>query len=127
MTGDLFDIEALSDDAGAESGSPTLVLRVHVQPGAGSSAVLGRRGGALALRVAPPPNDPRASTAAKSLIGSFLELEEEQIELVAGERAADKRFRILGVEASVLRRQLDEELARATKGSGSARGGRGGR
>jgi uncharacterized protein YggU (UPF0235/DUF167 family) len=127
VTGDLFEIEAISDDAGAEGALPALLLRVHVQPGAGSSAVLGRRGGSLALRVAPPPNDPRATAAAKELIANFLELAEEQVELASGERGADKRFRIVGVDASVLRRQIDEEISRAAKGAGGARGGRGGR
>jgi uncharacterized protein YggU (UPF0235/DUF167 family) len=127
VTGDLFEIETDSADEAAESTQPTLLLRIHVQPGAGSSAVLGRRGGALAVRVAPPPSDPRASAAAKALIATFLELPEERVELASGERGPEKRFRILGVDASVLRRQLDEELARAAKGAGGARGGRGGR
>jgi uncharacterized protein (TIGR00251 family) len=127
VTGDLFEIEALSADAQGESSLPALLLRVHVQPGAGSSAVLGRRGAALAVRVAPPPSDPRAAAAAKDLIKSFLELDDEQVELASGERGPEKRFRIVGVDEAVLRRQLDEELSRAAKGTGGARGGRGGR
>jgi len=48
MTAELFDVR--SDGA--------VVLRVHVQPGAGRTAVRGRYGDALKVSVAAPPPRP---------------------------------------------------------------------
>jgi uncharacterized protein YggU (UPF0235/DUF167 family) len=127
VTGDLFDIEVQTDQAEADAGSPALLLRVHLQPGAGSPAVLGRRGASLALRVAPPPRDPRSTSAAIHLIASVLDLSEDQVQLASGDSGADKRLRITGIDPAVLRRQLDDEIARVGRGRPIARGGRSGR
>jgi hypothetical protein len=124
---DLFDLDADSRSDETESEEPGLILRVHLQPGAGPTAVLGRHGDALALRVAPPPADPRANQAARSFLAELLSISLERVELVSGEKSREKRFRTTGVEAAVLRRQLDEEIERSARGRGSARAGRGGR
>jgi uncharacterized protein (TIGR00251 family) len=127
VAADLFDLEADAQSEEPGSKAPGLILRVHLQPGAGPTAVLGRHGDALALRVAPPPADPRANEAARSFLAELLSISPESVELVSGEKSREKRFKTTGVEASVLRRQLDEEIDRSTRGRGGARGGRGGR
>jgi uncharacterized protein len=124
---DLFDLEADSPSEGTASKAPGLILRVHLQPGAGPTAILGRHGDALALRVAPPPADARANEAARSFLAELLSISPENVELVSGEKSREKRFRTTGIDATVLRRQLDEEIERSARGRGSARGGRGGR
>jgi uncharacterized protein YggU (UPF0235/DUF167 family) len=77
--------------------------------------------------VAPPPADARANDAARSFLAELLSISLESVELVSGEKSREKRFRTTGVEASVLRRQLDDEIDRSARGRGGARGGRGGR
>jgi hypothetical protein len=127
VAADLFDpeVDARSDEPGSKA--PALILRVHVQPGAGPTAVLGRNGDALALRVAPPPSDPRSNEAVRSFLAELLSIPPESVELVSGEKGREKRFKTTGVEASVLRRRLDDEIDRSGRGRGGARGGRGGR
>jgi hypothetical protein len=127
VAADLFDLEADVQSDGQEAKAPGLILRVHLQPGAGPTAILGRQGDALVLRVAPPPADARANDAARSFLAELLSISPESVELVAGEKSREKRFRTTGVEASVLRRQLDDEIDRSARGRGGARGGRGGR
>jgi uncharacterized protein (TIGR00251 family) len=127
VAADLFDpeVDAKSDEPGSEV--PALILRVHVQPGAGPTAVLGRNGDALALRVAPPPSDPRSNEAVRSFLAELLSISQESVELVSGEKGREKRFKTTGVEASVLRRQLDDAIDQSGRGRAGARGGRGGR
>ncbi len=127
MATDLFDVDAEARDDATTPAQPALILRVHLQPGAGPTVVLGRRGDALSLRVAPPPGDPRANEAARGFLAELLSIPPERVELVAGDKSREKRFRTTGVEAADLRRQLDEEIERSARGRGSARGGRGGR
>ena|SRR5487761_1972941 len=124
VTGDLFEIEPPSEDAEVDSSTPAVLLRVHLQPGAGASSILGRRGDSLAIRVAPPSSSPMATTAAMAFLSGLLDLDASAIELQGGERGPEKRFRISGVDPTALRRQLDEEISRAGRGGGSARGAR---
>ena len=89
-----------------------IVLRVHVQPGAGRSAIVGRHGDALKLRVAAPPVEGRANEAARALLAEALGVPESDVELTSGQSSRAKRFRLRGLDAEEadkrLRVALDE-------------------
>lgn len=114
MPGDLFDIVEGSADA------PEIVLRLHVQPGAGRAAVVGRHGDALRVKVAPPPMDGRANAAVLAFVAELFEVPSAKVELASGERSRDKRVRVRGIAPDAAERTLDEAIERA----GSAVGGR---
>jgi uncharacterized protein (TIGR00251 family) len=101
---DVDDLYSIEDDA--------IVLAVHVQPRAGRSAILGRHGRALKLRVAAPPVDDRANAAAVALLAEEFGVAAGDIELVAGQRSRLKRFRIRNTDhdefATRLRRTVDD-------------------
>jgi uncharacterized protein len=107
---DLYDVER---DA--------VVLRVHVQPGAGRSAVVGRHGTSLKVRVAAPPVDGRANEAAVALIAETLGVKEGGVELVSGQRSRLKRFRIRGIDAEDVEFRLRQALAEADSRVGEPR------
>jgi uncharacterized protein (TIGR00251 family) len=92
------------------------VVRVHVQPGAGKTAVVGRHGRALKLRVAAPPVGGKANAAAAELLASTFGVKEKEVELVAGDTSRLKRYRVKGVEVedvdAALRRVLADADAR---------------
>jgi uncharacterized protein (TIGR00251 family) len=92
-----------------------VTLAVHVQPRAGRTAIVGRHGDALKMRVAAPPVDDRANAAAAELIVEVLGVAKGDVELVSGARSRLKRFRVKGVEREtvieVLERVLDEAKA----------------
>jgi uncharacterized protein len=92
-----------------------VIVRVHVQPGAGRTAVVGRHGDALKVRVAAPPQDGRANEAAAALIADILGVAASSVELVSGPASRAKRFRVKGVEAddasTLLRTALDASAA----------------
>lgn len=121
MTDDLFDV----DDGGA------VVLRLHVQPGAGRTALMGRHGDAVKVKVAVPPEKGRANDACVELVASTLGVPKGQVELVSGPASRSKRVRITGVEADEVRRLLAVALAgpgeagREPRTLGNARPGRG--
>jgi uncharacterized protein (TIGR00251 family) len=101
---DLYDV---TDDA--------VVLRVHTQPGAGRSAVMGRHGGALKVKVAAPPVDGRANEAVVELLARTLGIKASQVELVAGQSSRSKRFKLDGVTPEL----VDAALAQALQGPAS--------
>jgi uncharacterized protein len=75
-----------------------VVVAVHVQPGAGRTAVVGRHGEALKVRVAAPPVDDRANIATVALLAEVLDVAPGSIEVVSGDRSRLKRLRVKGVE-----------------------------
>jgi uncharacterized protein len=103
---DLFDVE--SPDT--KDAPPAIVLRLAVQPGAGRSIVVGRRGDALSVRVAPPPLDGRANTAVVQLVAELFDLPRADIDLVSGDRSRQKRVRVRGVSADRARHVIDAAL-----------------
>jgi uncharacterized protein len=127
---DLFDVlppaepEGRSPDGAPDGAShparSSVRLRVHLRPGAGRSAVVGRHGDALAVRVAAPPVDGRANAACLALLRE--ELGVQDLELVSGERARDKGFLVRDVEVEAFRRRLHELLEEAGAPRGGGRG-----
>ena len=113
MVEDLFEIQP---PATGSDGTEAIVLRVHVQPGAGRTAVSGRYGDALKVRVAAPPEGGRANAASRAFLAELLGVKEAQVELTSGESSRSKRFRITGVEPDDARRILDGAVAEATGG-----------
>lgn len=97
----------MADDVFDATGDGALVLRLHVQPGAGRTAVVGRHGDALKVRVAAPPEGGRANDACLALVAATFGVEEGQVELVGGPSSRAKRVKVEGVEPDHARRLLD--------------------
>jgi len=105
------------------SGPETVVLRLHVQPGAGRTAVVGRHGDALKVRVAAAPEGGRANDACLGLVGETLGVKADQLELTSGASRRSKRVRVSGVAPEDVARRLEDAITEAT--TGNKRGGGG--
>jgi uncharacterized protein (TIGR00251 family) len=90
-----------------------VVLRIHVQPGAGRSAVVGRHGDSLKVRVAAPPVEGRANEATRNLLAEALGLPEADVELTSGQASRSKRFRLRGLDAEEADKRLRVALEQA--------------
>ena len=86
MVDDLF--EVLPAPEGAEADA--IVLRLHVQPGAGRTAITGRYGDALKVKVAAPPEGGRANQAVVDLVATVLVVKASQVELTSGQSSGSK-------------------------------------
>ena len=107
-----------------ENDEPTsIVVRVHVNPGAGRSAVVGRHGDAIKLRVAAPPEGGRANEAVAGLLATTLGVARDKVSLESGPSHRNKRYRVEEVDLEAVRRLLGEAMAGDT--GGNARGRRG--
>lgn len=73
-----------------------VVLRLHVQPGAKRSEVVGLHGGALKIRLAAPPVDGKANECLIAFLADRLALSRSNILLEAGTTSRAKRVRLLG-------------------------------
>jgi uncharacterized protein (TIGR00251 family) len=101
------------------SGDGDVMVRLSVQPGAGRTAVVGRHGDALKVKVAAPPERSRANDACRTLVAELAGVPESAVELTAGEASRSKRFRAAGVDVDAFVQRLDLALGEA---SGNARG-----
>jgi uncharacterized protein len=106
MVDDLYEVR---DDG-------TVVLAVHAQPGAGRSAVVGRHGDALKVRVAAPPERGRANEAVAAMLAELLGVKPSAVSLVSGETSRQKRFAVAGVDLEELDRVLEEAVAGGNEG-----------
>jgi uncharacterized protein (TIGR00251 family) len=111
MFADLFEYTA-----GENDDNGTAIIRLHVQPGAGRTAVVGRHGDAVKVRVAAPPEGGRANDAVVALIAATFDVKLAQVSLVSGESSRAKRVKIDGIEEAELERLLELAMQDATHG-----------
>jgi uncharacterized protein len=95
-----------------------VMLAVHVQPRAGRTAVVGRHGDALKLRVAAPPLDDRANDATVALIAELLDVPASAVQLAAGARSRVKRLRVTGIERETAIERVEVALNDAAEAPG---------
>jgi uncharacterized protein (TIGR00251 family) len=93
-------------------GDGRVVLRLHVQPGAGRSELVGRHGDAVKVRVAAPPEQGRANDACRRLLAEVFDVKESAVSLVAGPTNRSKRFALAGADPEAVRAQLERALER---------------
>ncbi len=111
------------DDLYRVDGDDTVVLHVHVQPGAGRSSIVGRHGAALKMRVAVVPEGGRANEACADLLAETFGLKRAQVELVNGESSRAKQFKLTGVDLDTFRTQLERHAAGGVRPGASANTG----
>lgn len=97
-------------------GDDAVVLNIHVQPGAGRTAVVGRHGTALKVRVAAPPEGGRANDACAALLAETFG--PGDVELVGGASSRSKRFRMSGLDGDEFRRHLERLVHEGASGPG---------
>lgn len=74
-----------------------MILSVRVIPRALKSAITGRRGGAVLVRLAAPPVEGAANDALIDLLARAFSIPRRQISIVSGEKSRDKRVAIEGL------------------------------
>ena len=110
----------LVDDLFTPSDDGSFTLSIHAQPGAGRTAVVGRHGDALKVRVAAPPERGRANEALAALLAEEFGVKAGDVELVSGPASRSKRFRIAGVDPEEVPKVLERLLSGGNASGGPA-------
>ena len=87
------------------------ILPVRALPGARQNQVRGEQDGALKVSVTQVAEKGKANAALRDVLAKALGLRKSQVELVAGETQAQKRFLIRGVSQSDLQARLAQLLS----------------
>jgi uncharacterized protein len=87
-----------------------VVLPVKANPGARENAIRGAHDGQLKVSVTAAPEKGKANKAIAETLASELQLKRAQIELIAGETAAQKRFLIRDCNAAELLEKIEQAM-----------------
>lgn len=87
--------------------TPEAVLDVRVIPRSTRTAVDGRRGGAVLIRLAAPPVDGAANDALVRYLAEVVGVPRRAVRVVAGQKSRDKRVAIAGVDLPAVLRALN--------------------
>jgi uncharacterized protein (TIGR00251 family) len=74
----------------------SLMLTLHIQPGAKRSEIAGLHGEALKIRLAAPPVEGRANEALLRFIAELFEVPLRDVELLRGAQSRRKTVRVAG-------------------------------
>ncbi len=91
-----------------QDASGSLTLRLHIQPGARKTEIVGLHGEALKIRLAAPPVDGQANAALIAFLAGELGVPKAQVELVGGASSRGKLLRISGASAEAVARFLSK-------------------
>jgi uncharacterized protein (TIGR00251 family) len=104
------------DDLYERNDDGTVVLAVHAHAGAGRTAVVGRHGQALKVKVAVPPEQGKANEAVAKLLADSFGIKAAQVSLLSGEASRQKRFKLEGTGEEDDFRRLLEALVEGDEG-----------
>jgi uncharacterized protein (TIGR00251 family) len=110
------------DDLYTRDEDGTVVLFVHAHAGAGRTAVIGRHGQALKVKVAVPPEAGKANDAVAKLLADSFGLTPAQVTLLSGQSSRQKRFKLTGTGEDDDFRRLLEALVDGAEAPGGRRG-----
>lgn len=80
----------------------SVMLTLHIQPGAKKTEIVGLHGEALKIRLAAPPVDGKANAALIAYLARVCGISRSNVVLVSGESARAKRVRIIGAADATL-------------------------
>ncbi|MDR2926517.1 MAG: DUF167 family protein [Azoarcus sp.] len=77
-----------------EAADGSLILRLHVQPGAKRIGFAGLHGNAAKIRLSAPPVDGKANAALCAFLAEICDAPKSDVRLLSGEASRTKRIRI---------------------------------
>jgi uncharacterized protein (TIGR00251 family) len=106
------------DDLYDKQADGSIVLAIHAHAGAGRTAVMGRHGQALKVKVAVPPEQGKANEAVTKLLAESFGIKASDVSLLSGQAGRQKRFKLVGTGEEDDFRRLLEALVAGGEGSG---------
>jgi len=79
-----------------------VTLRLHIQPGAKKTEVVGLHGEALKIRLAAPPVDGKANACLLAYLADRLGVAKSAVSLLSGDSSRAKRVRVTGIDSAVV-------------------------
>ena len=84
-----------------------VTLRLHIQPGAKKTEIVGMHGEALKIRLAAPPVDGKANACLLAFLAARLGVARSAVSLLSGDASRAKRVHVSGVTEAAAKNLLD--------------------
>jgi uncharacterized protein (TIGR00251 family) len=84
----------------------TVRIRIHAQPGAKRSEVIGLHGDSLKVKIHAPPVEGKANSELLGFLAGTLECKRNQLAIVAGETSREKVIEVTGLSPEYIREKL---------------------
>jgi uncharacterized protein len=101
---DFLSVDSVYSVDSANEDHQRILLNVHLQPGARSTALAGRHGDALKIRIAAPAVDNKANAALITFLSALLGIAAHRIHIRSGRHSRRKRVEIAGASSAVAAR-----------------------
>lgn len=82
-------------------------LRLHIQPGAKKTEVVGLHGESLKIKLAAPPVDGKANACLIDFLAERLDVSRAAVKIVGGETSRAKRVRIAGINRETAEQRIN--------------------
>lgn len=79
---------------------------VHVVPRARKNEIVGRLGDAIKVRLTAPPVEGKANEALVAFLAEQLDVQESQVEIVAGKTSRNKMVSVIGLSPAEVEKRL---------------------
>ena len=83
-----------------------ITLRLHIQPGAKKTEIVGLHGEALKIRLAAPPVDGKANACLLAFLAEHLGVAKSAVSLLSGDTSRAKRVHVSGLTDAEARARL---------------------
>lgn len=80
----------------------SVMLTLHIQPGAKKTEIVGLHGEALKIRLAAPPVDGKANAALLAFLAKACGVSKSAVELISGDTSRSKRVKISGADPAFI-------------------------
>jgi len=87
------------------------VISLHVQPGSSRNQIVGLHGDSLKLKLTSPPVEGAANKCCRVYLAKLFRLPKSDVELIAGERARQKRILLHGLDPQTADTILNAKLS----------------
>lgn len=95
-----------SSAAALSANADGCLIRVHAQPGAKRTEVMGMHGDAVKIRIQAPPVDGRANEELARFLAEELGLAKSKVALKKGDSSRSKTFLVYGLSPEEIRHKL---------------------
>lgn len=85
-------------------------LRVHVQPRASRTEIVGEHGDSIKIRIAAPPVDGEANAELERFVAKLLGVARTHVRVVSGESSRQKVVDIEGVSSATVKAAIERAL-----------------
>ncbi len=87
------------------------VLSLYIQPRSSRNQIVGLHGDCLKIKLTSPPVEGAANKCCREFLAKYFRLAKSDVELIAGDKARQKRILLHGLDMKTVEKNLRQEIS----------------